>query len=357
MRRPACPRAAPLDRRKLQERQGCSSALALRGGGHTDDEAESDAESATFSDVVLLGFDESAVMWRQRGRGALHLLNLASGEPRLTFSATSTVPNGGTEAGVPNLSHALWEMLDFQPLTVEPSARSLAYELPAELMSSTAACPPKHDIMVGWRFATAEAAHLFEQALLKVQARLRCERHGGLVRERRSAGSDSPDMVSIMAGQQNRAKRWRPLHKSQGWVKTREHGLSAQHLHDMLHMNTETVVFHDEVSLWSFSRTPSELGFPFISSWAKGMNILKLTSHSPSPLCSHRQRKRKRRRRARAFRKGQRTPSPDQSTSMLGRITSWQIQTARVLTARSRGQAGGVQEGTSSLRAVGWERV
>ena len=255
---------------KLQERQGRSSALALRGGGHTGDEAESDAESVTFSDVVLLGFDEGAVMWRQRGRGALQLLNLASGEPRLTFSATTTVPYGGTEAGVPTLSHALCEMLDLQPLTDEPSARSLAYELPAELMSSTAARPLEHAVMVGWRFATAEAAHLFEQALLKLQARLRCERHGGLARERRSAGHEwtleTPDMVSIMAGQQTRAKRWRHLHKSQGWVKTREHGLSAQYLHDMLHMNTETVVFDDEVSLWSLPRTPSELEFPFISS-------------------------------------------------------------------------------------------
>jgi hypothetical protein len=236
----------------------CGMALALRGGCRVDaqDEAESDAaDAADFGDVVLLVFDEGAIMWREGGRGLLQLHNLMSGEPQLTFAPLPrpTAPGDEAEPGAasspgdvtPILSHVLWELLDFHPLTSGSSSFSIAYELPAEHVVSAAASLPEHGSMVGWRFANANDFQRFEQELLVAKARLRCQ-------GRRHLSPQSDDIVTAVAAGVDGARRRRHLRKPMRWSATREHGLSGQYLEDMLHMEMTPKVF-DEVRSSKFS--------------------------------------------------------------------------------------------------------
>ena len=189
-----------------------TSSLRLRGGSSVDDGSdvriEWGAASARLTNVTLLVFDQTAVLWRERDHGTLHLSNLSSGEPSLAFfpdpacvaraseaeAQDEPLPTGGS-AREPLVQHVLWELLDHQPLTAQPCLRSFAYHLPTAYASVCLGQPPTHACMIGWRFPNADAAESFQQGLLQTQARLRHERLDALARRRaaRRQGEKSHD--------------------------------------------------------------------------------------------------------------------------------------------------------------------
>jgi len=254
------------------------SPWCLRGGSSADEAEYTDM----IESVELLEFDTSAILWRERGHGSLHMYNLSTGEPSIAFflgpakdtaaapgdQETGAATNTATLKDTPWLSHALWELIDYEPLAAISTALSVAYDLPAQHATLVAGCKPEHSSMIGWRFQNEAAADRFQQTLLGVQARLRHQRYERYQRSRAARARrqypppiahrrplytdtahpvsaaphtyDSDDVVTKMMGEGGGDTPRRRLQKNwEGWKPVEEHGLDARELAIMMEMQVE----------------------------------------------------------------------------------------------------------------------